>query len=125
MHHSELSTRLPSPSSLEELPYLSAVLKESFRMRPTSTPLPRVTPRDRPVSLAGVDGIPPGTRVNVFQWLIHRNPDNYSRADEWRPERWLTGPSPLLWPFGGGSRMCVGIAVTQYRTSPCRVTRLC
>ncbi|PHH92373.1 hypothetical protein CDD83_7655 [Cordyceps sp. RAO-2017] len=114
-------SRLPSPGSMDKLPYLSAVLKESFRMRPTSTPLPRVTPRDRPVSLAGVDGIPPGTRVNVFQWFIHRNPENYDQVDEWQPERWMKaepkdGKVPLLWAFGGGSRMCVGVSLTQYRT---------
>jgi unspecific monooxygenase len=112
--------RLPPPSSLDKLPYLSAILNESFRMRPTSTPLPRVTPRDRSVSLAGVDNIPPGTRVNVFQWFIHRNEENYDQVHEWHPERWLEtegegGKSPLLWAFGGGSRTCVGTSLTQYR----------
>lgn len=127
-HQGTGESRLPSPSSLDELPYLSAILKESFRMRPTSTPLPRITPRDRTVSLAGVDGILPGTRVNVFQWFIHRNPENYSQANEWYPDRWLEpalkdGKSPLLWAFGGGSRMCVGVSLTQYRTlSPSHIT---
>ncbi|GAO17614.1 hypothetical protein UVI_02050970 [Ustilaginoidea virens] len=109
---------LPRASSLEKLPYLSAILKESFRMRPTSTPLPRLTPRHRSVSLAGVDGIPPRTRVNVFQWFIHRNPDSYHRVHEWLPERWLEaeagGQRLPLWPFGGGSRMCVGVSLTYY-----------
>ncbi|RDA94616.1 hypothetical protein CP533_2440 [Ophiocordyceps camponoti-saundersi (nom. inval.)] len=113
--------RLPSPSSLDRLPYLSAVLNESLRLRPTSTPLPRVTPWDRPVSLAGLDDIPPGTRVNTFQWFIHRDPKNYSHVDEWRPERWTEpaskdGKSPMLWAFGGGSRMCVGASLSYYRT---------
>ncbi|RFU24981.1 hypothetical protein B7463_g11355, partial [Scytalidium lignicola] len=113
-------SRLPCPGSLDQLPYLSAILKESFRMRPNSTPLPRITPRDRPVSLAGVDGIPPGTRVNAFQWFIHRNPENYNDVNEWIPERWLEAKSkdsqnPMLWAFGGGSRICVGVSLTQYR----------
>ncbi|RCI15854.1 hypothetical protein L249_3169 [Ophiocordyceps polyrhachis-furcata BCC 54312] len=111
--------RLPSPSSLDNLPYLTAILNESLRLRPTSTPLPRITPRDRAVSLAGTDGIPPGTRVNTFQWFIHRDPRNYSDVDEWRPERWTepaskNGKSPMLWAFGGGSRMCVGASLSYY-----------
>ncbi|RDA86144.1 hypothetical protein CP532_3015 [Ophiocordyceps camponoti-leonardi (nom. inval.)] len=111
--------RLPSPSSLDKLPYLTAIINESLRLRPTSTPLPRITPRDRPVSLAGTDGIPPGTRVNTFQWFIHRDARNYSDVDEWRPERWMDpasnhGKSPMLWAFGGGSRMCVGASLSYY-----------
>ncbi|PHH60263.1 hypothetical protein CDD82_2327 [Ophiocordyceps australis] len=118
MHRSPNDQALPSPRSLDTLPYLSAVLKESYRMRPTSTPLPRITPRDRPVCLAGIPDIPPGTRVNAFQWLIHRNPDNYRHVDHWDPERWLEetkdGRPLLLWAFGGGSRMCVGVSLTHY-----------
>ena len=40
----EPNPTLPSPASLDNLPYLTAVLKESFRMRPNSTPMPRITP---------------------------------------------------------------------------------
>lgn len=92
-------------------------------MRPNSTPLPRITPPDRSVDLAGVKDIPPGTRVNSFQWYLHRDPRQWNRPDEWIPERWLSegqekkGNSEgegVLWAFGSGPRMCVGTHLTQY-----------
>ena len=113
---SEQSPPLPSPSFLDNLPYLSAVIKESFRMRPNSTSLPRTPPHDRFVSLAGVKGVPPGTRVTSFQWLVHRDPDIWSQPNEWVPERRLGNKADkgLLWAFGSGSRMCVGNYLSEY-----------
>ncbi|KAB2571079.1 Cytochrome P450 98A1 [Lasiodiplodia theobromae] len=111
-------SQLPTPSSLDDLPYLDAVIKESLRMRPTSTPLPRVTPTDKAVTLGGFENIPPGTRVNTFQWFVHRDPRAWSNVDEWIPERWLSGndgsDSGVLWPFVTGSRMCLGSHLAGY-----------
>ena len=115
------SLALPSPFALDGLPYLSAVLKESFRMRPNSTPLPRITPSDGPVSLAGVHDIPPGTRVNSFQWFVHRDPSKWDQPDKWIPERHFhcqeKGKEAEIWAFGSGPRVCVGRNLTQYSTS--------
>ncbi|KAL3472722.1 cytochrome P450 [Aspergillus californicus] len=109
-----------SPSravQLDSLPYLCAVINECLRMRPTSTPLPRITPPDREVSVAGVDGIPPNTRINSFQWFMHRDPRKWERVDAWDPERWLSRDGSdgrkhdgedVLWPFASGPRMCLG-----------------
>jgi cytochrome P450 len=112
------------PAALEKLEYLNAVISESLRMRPTSTPLPRITPSDRSVAVAGVEGIPPGTRINAFQWFVHRDPTKWDRADEFIPERWLgrsdgvdrklSGREDVLWPFASGPRMCLGTNWTYY-----------
>jgi hypothetical protein len=117
---------LPSPATLDELPYLSAIICESLRMRPNSTPLPRITPANASVRLAGIEGIPPGTRVNAFQWLVHRDPRKWDQVDEWIPERWLDGDGKLikgsgesqLWGFCSGPRMCAGSNLSQYRQFP-------
>jgi cytochrome P450 len=119
---SNLSTSIPS--ALDKLPYLSAVINESLRLRPTSTLLPRVTPSDRSVSVAGVDNIPPGTRINAFQWFVHRDPKKWDRVDEFVPERWLArdgekrGREDVLWAFASGPRGCLGSNWTLYGEFP-------
>ncbi|KAL8950435.1 MAG: hypothetical protein Q9222_003529 [Ikaeria aurantiellina] len=113
---------LPSAASLDQLPYLSAIICESLRMRPNSTPLPRITPAGSSVRLAGIEGIPPGVRVNAFQWFVHRDPKKWDRVDDWIPERWLDGDGKLLrgsgesqlWGFCSGPRMCAGSNLSQY-----------
>lgn len=112
-------------SKLDSLPYLKAVIDESLRMRPTSTPLPRITPPDKTSSVAGVDDIPPDTRINSFQWFVHRDPAKWEHVHEWRPERWLqrdankkTSREDVLWAFVSGPRTCLGNNLTYYCSSP-------
>lgn len=91
-------------------------------MRPNSTPLPRITPANTSVRLAGIEGIPSGVRVNAFQWFVHRDPKKWDQVDEWIPERWLDSDGKLLkssgesqmWGFCSGPRMCAGSNVSQY-----------
>ncbi|KAI1432068.1 cytochrome P450 [Xylaria sp. CBS 124048] len=113
--------RTKTAAKLDSLPYLKAVIDESLRMRPTSTPLPRVTPPDRVSSVAGIDNIPPGTRINSFQWFIHRDPAKWDNVHEWRPERWLQRDTDrkqsredVLWAFVSGPRTCLGNNLTYY-----------
>ena len=127
--HSSLDNQdpqLPSATTLDELPYMSAIICESLRMRPNSTPLPRITPANTSIRLAGIEGIPPGVRVNAFQWFVHRDPRKWKRVDDWIPERWLDGDGRLLkgsgesqlWGFCSGPRMCAGSNLSQYRQLP-------
>ncbi|CAG8973893.1 hypothetical protein HYALB_00003671 [Hymenoscyphus albidus] len=110
------------PIELDSLPYIRAVVDESLRMRPISILLPRITPSDRTVSVAGVDNIPPVTRINAFQWFVHRDPNRWENAQEWQPERWLgrretdkkSSREDVLWTFPSGPRMCLGNNWTYY-----------
>lgn len=113
---------LDRSSRLDSLPYLRAVIDECFRMRPTSTLLPRITPPDRSVSVAGIDNIPPNTRINSFQWFVHRDPTTWKNVNDWDPDRWLSidrsdkksDREDVLWPFASGPRMCLGNHLTYY-----------
>ena len=129
-HQVDMSKSNPGSDSgdslkLDSLPYLRAVINESLRMRPNSTPLPRITPTDKVVSVAGVNGIPPRTRINAFQWFVHRDPKKWHHADTWDPERWLEGEKKsdkdsresVLWAFASGPRNCLGNNLTYYSTS--------
>ncbi|KAG0456858.1 hypothetical protein HPP92_024646 [Vanilla planifolia] len=112
--------RLVSESDLSELPLLQAVVKETFRLHP-STPLslPRVATED-----CKVDGffIPSGTTLLVNVWAIGRDPESW--PDEplaFRPDRFLPngrhhgvdvkGGDFELIPFGAGRRVCAGLSL--------------
>lgn len=108
---------LPSAKSLESLPYLNAVLKESIRLRgnvPTSNP--RVTPAGTLAKLGPYANIPPGVRVSAFAWCLHRREEVFPDAEAWIPNRWLGENQQFapgdqdrwFWAFGTGSRRCLG-----------------
>lgn len=109
------STILPSFSSLDALPILDAVVRETLRVYPAAAaPLPRVTPSDKPTVLEGYS-IPGGVTVGSSALTLHRNKDVFPDPDSWLPERWLGVKRERLaemnrwfWPFGSGGRMCIG-----------------
>ncbi|EPS57881.1 flavonoid 3'-hydroxylase, partial [Genlisea aurea] len=76
-------------SDLSRLPYLQAVVKENFRLHP-STPLslPRIADQD-----CEVNGyfIPKGTTLLVNVWAISRDGDQWKDPLEFRPDRFLPG----------------------------------
>jgi len=111
--------RLVTESDLPHLTFLAAVIKETFRMHP-STPLslPRVAAED-----CEVDGywVPKGTTLLVNVWAIARDPASWGPdALEFRPARFLSGGSHEavdvkggdyeLIPFGAGRRICAGLS---------------
>jgi cytochrome P450 len=97
---------------LEQLPYLSACIKESLRLSyGVTSRLPRVAPNDvLQVPGTGLP-IPPGTKVSMNAVMIHQNPKLFPQPLQFRPERWLDNPrlDRYLVSFSKGARQCIGI----------------
>lgn len=76
-------------SEAQKLPYLDAVIQESFRVHPAAgLILERVVP-PQGLDIVG-NFIPGGTIVGCNAWVLHRRPEVFgSDVDTFRPERWL------------------------------------
>lgn len=92
-----------------ETPYVDAVLNETLRLYPPAWILGRDARRT--VEAAGWQ-LRKGATVLMSQLVMHRSPRYFDRPEEFLPERWLGNPPELpqfaYFPFGGGSRKCIG-----------------
>jgi cytochrome P450 family 110 len=99
--------------AISRLPYLSAVCSETLRIYPVGMlTFPRIT--QEPVSIQGYD-LPAQTVVVGCIYLTHHREDIYPEPNLFKPERFLNRQfSPYeYFPFGGGSRRCIGMALAQ------------
>jgi cytochrome P450 len=110
-----LGGRNPELSDLSQLTYLDQVIKESMRLYPSGWVQGRCA-----VDGFELDGyrFPAGTLLMFNQWVLHRHPDLWEDADTFRPERWdpvhgQKAPQWAYFPYGGGSRMCLGKPLAQ------------
>ena len=103
----------PQVDQLNQLTYLDAVIREGLRFR---TILPFVVRLTKQVFRAGGRNYPPGILLCPCNHLVHRRPDLYPEPDAFRPDRFLTRhyAANEWFPFGGGGRMCVGMAFALY-----------
>jgi cytochrome P450 len=104
-----LDGRPPTTADLPRLPFLSAVLSESMRLRPPAWAIGR---QARAAHDLGDTTIPEGAVVVVSPWLLHHDERWWPDAAAFLPQRWLE-PAPgrprhAYLPFGGGPRMCIG-----------------
>lgn len=99
--------------SLDEMPYLDAVIREGLRCFPA---IPMSQPRYVPSGGRTIDGyfIPGHTIVSCQAWSVHQlNEDVFVQGDQFRPERWLDPKAALemnrlFFSFGTGGRGCTG-----------------
>lgn len=101
-----------SLADLPKLTYTRAVIDEALRIYPPAWGQPREAIEDDQI-----DGyfVPKGRIIAVSQYLAQRHPDYWNQPLEFHPERFLAGdtlakerPKFAYFPFGGGSRMCIG-----------------
>ena len=115
--HEELDEVFPNKCDitselLRETPYMKACVQESFRMYPTASQIARITEKDMLLSTG--HKLPKHSVVLCHHRIAALQEENFTRAKEFLPERWLQGKaferhSPaLVLPFGSGKRICPG-----------------
>ena len=110
----ELAGNSDDPLTVAQLPYLEAVCKEALRVHPIALiSQPRVVKESLELEAYQFE---PGTVLVPCIYLAHRRPETYPNPLEFQPERFLEGKfSPYEYlPFGGGSRSCIGMALSMF-----------
>lgn len=107
----------PEPADLtgQALPRLEMAIDETLRLYPPAWIGPRRSLE--PFELEGVT-VPGDAYVNYSSWASHRLPDVFEDPETFRPERFAPEAKAALQkgayvPFGGGSRMCIGMRFGQ------------
>ena len=111
--HAELASvlggRAPTAADVPALSYTRQVLAESMRLFPPAWAVERRAIED--VEIGGYT-IAKGTVVLACQYFVHRDPRWWSHPEQFRPERWeetaRDRPRFAYFPFGAGTRICIG-----------------
>jgi cytochrome P450 len=104
---------LPQAEHLDRLAYLDAAIRESMRVR---TIIPLVVRKTKRPFVAGGREYPAGVLLSPCSHLVHRRADLYPEPAKFRPERFLERKyaGHEWFPFGGGNRVCLGMAFALY-----------
>lgn len=99
---------------ITKLPYLNAVCHETLRIYPP-TILGAYRIAQEPVEIMGYK-FEPGTFILPCIYLTHRQEDLYPEPNYFRPERFLERHFSAyeFVAFGGGSRRCLGYALSLF-----------
>ncbi|RPB15098.1 cytochrome P450 [Morchella conica CCBAS932] len=108
-----LNTANPTWKDLQNIPLLTAVVKETLRLHP---PAGFSLPRAVPAGGRTVCGkfLPENTTIGMSAWSVHANTEYWGEDTlEFKPERWMD-PNQMYklerhsLIFGQGSRQCLG-----------------
>lgn len=102
--------RSPTMADVPQLSFTRAVFSEAMRLRPPAYATSREVVA--PIVLGGHE-IPVGAQVLVSPWVTQRDPRWWSDPLRFDPDRWLAPRSEpshkgAYFPFGAGTRICIG-----------------
>jgi cytochrome P450 len=112
--HAELSSvlggRTPTFEDLPSLRYTLMIIEEALRLYPPAWVIGRTAIDDDEVSGYRVEK---GSEVLLSPYLTHHHPDFWEEPERFIPERFAPDKSATrmrfaYYPFGGGSRLCIG-----------------
>ncbi|KAJ5641094.1 hypothetical protein N7528_000719 [Penicillium herquei] len=104
-----------SDKNIRDLPYLNNLISETLRLY-TAVPfgLPRAVPTGG--AILKDTFIPGGTVVSTQSYSLHRDESIFPDPNRFYPERWENPTRDMKdasLPFGGGSRICIGIHLAR------------
>ena len=107
---SVLAGREPAAADFPALKYTEMVLAESMRLYPPAWTIGRMAKED--CELHGVK-IAAGSICLASPYVMHRDPRWFPDPERFDPERWTpeareARPKFSYFPFGGGTRVCIG-----------------
>lgn len=102
------------PLTIAQEPYLNAVCKEALRVYPIAL-ISQPRRVKQAVELEGYE-FEPGAILIPCIYLAHRRPEAYPNASQFQPERFLNSKLSQYeyFPFGGGNRSCIGMALAMF-----------
>jgi cytochrome P450 family 110 len=109
----ELAAGPADGSDASRLPLLQAVIQEALRLAP-----PVTVAENRALTGEGEllgRHLPAGTTLTPSIYLAHRHPEHFPNPYRFDPDRFLGRrvPAHHYFPFGGGSRYCLGSQLAQ------------
>ncbi|XP_073024831.1 cytochrome P450 76T24-like [Primulina eburnea] len=104
-------------SDISRLPYLKAIVKETFRLHPT---VPLLVPH-KSTEDTEINGytIPKNAKILINAWAIGRDSSTWLDPELFTPERFLESEMDFkgqhfeLVPFGAGRRICAGLPLAN------------
>jgi len=104
---------LIEPDQVDKLVLLDAAIKETLRLTPI---IPLVARHLKKPSTIGGFELPAGAVAAACIYLVHHRPDLWPEPERFDPGRFVgKKPDPThYFPFGGGTRRCLGMAFATY-----------
>lgn len=105
-----IENRVPTYEEVFESETINNSIKETLRTNPPGYFSNRTAKTD--IDLSGAL-IKSGSNVYVSQYVSHRDEKYFDNPNEWNPDRWLNDfeksiPRGAYFPFGMGTKRCVG-----------------